>query len=118
MSASPIQIGLTVLFLLALVRIYAFVHANPAAWFRPFLWLALWTLGLIAVWFPELTTRFAHMVGVRRGVDAVLYIAIALLSYVVLRLYAALERQDQVITRVVSELALRDGSNMPINSKR
>jgi len=106
---SPIQILLTVFLGAAAVRALLAIRAQQTSWRRGVLWLVLWGGGIAAVWFPDITTRFAHDVGVGRGVDAVVYLTVAVLSYLVFRLYAALEKQDQVITRLVSELALREG---------
>jgi hypothetical protein len=66
----------------------------------------MWSVASVAIWMPGLTIPVAHLLGVSRGVDAILYLSVAFLCYLVFRLYAALEKQDQVITRLVSELAL------------
>ena len=96
-----IPLGAAILRLLGAARSHR-IHRRQAVG-----WLALWTMGLVVVWSPDLTIRLARMLGVARGVDAVLYLSVALLSYLVFRLYAALEKQDQVMTRLVSELVLR-----------
>lgn len=76
-----------------------------------FFWSALWTGALTLVWFPDLSTWLARHLGITRGVDVVTYLSIGLLSGLVFRLYAQLERQERVITRLVSELALREGGD-------
>jgi small membrane protein len=105
MNPLPIQVVLTVLLGLPALRTLGAARTRQASRRRSLRWLSLWTLGLVAIWMPGLTTRFAHLLGVSRGVDAVLYLSVALLCYLVFRLYAALEKQDQMITRLVSELA-------------
>jgi hypothetical protein len=107
MNPLPIQVVLTVLLGLPVLRTLGAARASPASRRRSLRWLSLWTLGLVAIWMPGLTTRLAHLLGVSRGVDAVLYLSVALLCYLVFRLYAALEKQDQVMTRLVSELAFQ-----------
>jgi small membrane protein len=105
MSPLPIQVVLTVLLGLPVLRTLGAARTSQASRRRSLRWLSLWTLGLVAIWMPGLTTRFAHLLGVSRGVDAVLYLSVALLCYLVFRLYAALEKQEQATTRLVSELA-------------
>jgi hypothetical protein len=46
------------------------------------------------------------MIGIGRGVDAAVYIAVAILFYAMLRMLLRLERQENLITRLVSEIAL------------
>jgi len=77
-------------------------------------WSVLWTGALTLVWFPDLSTWLARMLGITRGVDVVMYLSIGVLSGLVFRLYAHLERQERVITKLVSELALRDGGESQI----
>jgi hypothetical protein len=108
MNPIPVQIILTLGAFAAMHRLAAECRTAQIGWRRAAFWVLLWVTGLTIVWMPDLTTSFARLIGVTRGVDAVLYGSVLLLSYLVFRLYAALEAQDQVVTRLVSELALRD----------
>lgn len=69
-----------------------------------------WSVGtiilLIVVWRPNLATRISEIFGIGRGVDAVLYISVALLFYIMLRLFLRIEQQENLITKLVSEIAL------------
>jgi small membrane protein len=107
---SPIQIVLTVFFGFLVLRVLVITRRGRIRWPGALLWVAVWTVGLLAVWFPEVTTRMARVIGVGRGADAILYLSIALLSYLVFRLYVLLDRQEQALTRLVSELALRSAA--------
>jgi small membrane protein len=108
MNPLPIQLLLTVLLGLPVLRILGAARTSQASRRRSLRWLLLWLSGLVAVWMPGLTMPVAHLLGVTRGVDAAVYLSVALLCYLVFRLYAALEKQDQMITRLVSELALHN----------
>ena len=70
----------------------------------------VWLLGtlffLLFVWQPNLATRVSQYIGIGRGVDAALYLAVALLFYVVLKILIRLQLQEHLITKLVSELAL------------
>jgi hypothetical protein len=105
---NTIQIVLTVLFGGLILRVLLLTRWRALGWRRSLFWVLLWAAGLLAVWFPQATTRVANTIGVGRGADAILYFSVALLSYLVFRLYVALDRQEQTLTRLVSELALRD----------
>lgn len=106
---SAIQIVLTAIFGFLVLRVLLITRRGRIRWPRALFWVVVWSTGLLAVWFPQGTTRFAQLIGVGRGADAILYLSIALLSYLVFRLYVLLDRQEQAMTRLVSELALRDG---------
>jgi hypothetical protein len=114
----PIQLLLTLGAAAAFHRLFAACRTSRIGWRRAAFWALLWTVGLTVVWNPDLTTRFARIIGVTRGVDVVLYCSVLLLSYLVFRLYAALEVLDQVVTRLVSELALRDARAEPWGSSQ
>lgn len=115
---NPIQIVLTAFLGLAIARVFGAVRSTQISWRRGLFWIALWCVGIFVVWFPDTTMILARFSGVQRGVDAVLYITVAMLTYLVFRLYAAMEKQDQVITKLVSELALRDLQALPAERSR
>lgn len=72
--------------------------------------LGLWFIGLLfillLVWRPELADKLSRFVGVGRGVDAVVYISIAVIFYLVLRIFIRLEKQEDLLTRLTTEIAL------------
>lgn len=108
MSQQPIfmQIILTAIALLGIERIYTRLRARQMGLGI----VALWTLGtiifLIFVWRPDVSTRFSQLIGVGRGVDAAVYISVAVLFYTTLRIFIRLEKQENLITQLVSEIAL------------
>jgi hypothetical protein len=71
-----------------------------------FFWLLLWFSIGVAVMFPEITAWFAHVVGVGRGVDAVIYLAIIFLYYLIFRIFLRLEKIEHDITLVIREISL------------
>ena len=72
------------------------------AWFL--VWLAL---GLAAA-LPKTTELLARVVGVGRGVDVAVYLAIVGLIYAVFAVVLRQEKTEREITKIVRELALRD----------
>jgi len=70
------------------------------------LWSAVWSAVAVAVILPQTTSWFARMLGVGRGVDAVIYLSIIFLFYLVFRVFLRLQKIDHDITLVVRELGL------------
>jgi hypothetical protein len=71
-----------------------------------FLWIVVWGLVAAVAWVPALTEIPAKILGIGRGIDAMVYIAIVVLFYSVYRIYSKLERIEQEITLLTRHLAL------------
>lgn len=106
MQISIIQIVLSVIALFGLERVIARLRLRRMGVLFGAVWCAGIAVFLLFVWRPDYATRVSQFIGVGRGVDAALYIAVALLFYLVLRILIRLERQEDNITRLVSEIAL------------
>lgn len=107
MNQLTIQVTLTALAGMAMARLmWSATRSTRLA--RAVVWGPVFLLSLLVVWDPDLATRFARLMGVARGVDAVMYVSIAVLGFLVVKLYASHEKQDQAITKLVSELALME----------
>ena len=62
-------------------------------------------LGIVAVWFPLLTTRLANFLGVERGTDLVLYTFVVAFLFSTVSLYQrmyVLERRNADLTRALA----------------
>ncbi len=70
-----------------------------------FLWIAIWGGLIFVVFFPGITSYFAQLLGIGRGVDVILYVSISLLFYLIFRLYVKLEETEREITKLVRNLA-------------
>jgi hypothetical protein len=75
------------------------------------MWVAFWTAVGGVVLVPQVTQRMAAILGVGRGVDAALYIAVVGLSYVCFKLYLRSLEQDRRITMLVRRLALDEAGD-------
>lgn len=69
--------------------------------------LALAGVGVIAVIWPDLTTQVANRVGVGRGTDLVLYLAVLGFAFVSIAVYQRISTLETQITALTRELALR-----------
>ena len=104
-----------------LILLVAFGAAVAATWQRSrqraisrvetALWTALWLAAAFVVVRPDYASRFASLVGVGRGADAVVYGAIVALFYLVFRVFIRLDKIERDITSLVRRdaLAARDG---------
>lgn len=69
-------------------------------------WSMIW-VGLILVSFSQPYLQIiADFIGISRGVDILIYGGITVLFYMVYRLYAMVDRQQQEITKLVSRIAV------------
>lgn len=69
-------------------------------------WITIWIAALIGILLPKTTTRVAEFFGVGRGVDVIVYISLALLFYLVFRIYVMIEDLRHEITEIVRHIAL------------
>jgi hypothetical protein len=110
-AAMLIQFILVGAFAVALALTWRRASQNTLARRTAILWSALWIGAAVIVMRPEVASFFASVVGVGRGVDAVVYVAIIVLYALLFRIFLRLERIDRditALTRIVS-LAARDG---------
>jgi small membrane protein len=64
--------------------------------------------GIIMVSFPEVMDGLASVLGVGRGVDAVIYLMMLFLSYACLQLYAKLRIQDARLVELARWIAIHN----------
>ncbi|MCW2787353.1 MAG: hypothetical protein JWP74_3870 [Marmoricola sp.] len=69
--------------------------------------LLLVPVGLIAVAFPDTTVWAAHLVGVKRGTDLLLYIFVMTFLFTTLASYQRLHHLERQLVQLTRELALR-----------
>lgn len=100
------QIILSVIAILGMYKATTRFRARTMGWGI----FGVWTLGtlifLLFVWQPDRANYISSLLGVGRGVDAVLYIGVALLFYISLRIFIRLEKQENLITELVTKIAL------------
>jgi small membrane protein len=74
-------------------------------------------IGMVFVWYPELTNRLAKLVGVGRGADLVMYVWIVLNLFFIARLHIKLREQAQAFTELARQMALKDAQSPDIDKK-
>lgn len=77
---------------------------------RPFeavAWTGVWGAAAIVISLPGITTVFANIVGIGRGVDLVVYLSVFVLFLLVFHLHVVHDRIEKSITELVRYEALR-----------
>jgi len=74
-------------------------------------WCLLWIAVGVVLFMPQLTNPIARLLNVGRGIDVPVYLSIVLLFYLVFRLYVNLDAQNQNITKLVREVAIKKESS-------
>lgn len=72
------------------------------------MWLIFWLAVGIAFIIPESLTTLANLLGIGRGADLVLYVAVVVVFYLMFRIFVRLEKMEKNITKVVRDKALKD----------
>jgi hypothetical protein len=103
---TAIQIFAVIFFVFSLSRTILRARDGSLRLRGVLLWVVIW-LGLAAiVLYPPLSTRLASLFGIGRGSDLIVYTAVAVLFYLVFRLYVAIEHIEREITALVRQDAL------------
>ena len=71
-------------------------------------WIALWVGASVAIFDPDILARIATFLGIGRGVDLVLYVAILAFSIAFFLVYLRFRRIDEQLTQIIRHLAIRD----------
>ena len=104
----PVQILLLTFILFAASRAVLQFRGGSLRFGALTFWLLIWAVALIAIFYPEETTRVARLLGIGRGVDIVVYASIAILFYLVFRLHVYLENIRSEISRLIREVSIKE----------
>lgn len=104
-SAIQILILLFALFAITRVGIQARRRDIPTIW--AIVWGLVWVSAAVVSVLPQTTDLLAARVGISRGADLIVYVAILALLFLVFRIVVKLESTQQEITKLVRSLALQ-----------
>lgn len=80
--------------------------------FNEFLfWAGIWIFLIIVSFSQPALQIIADFIGISRGVDLLIYGGITILFYMLYRIYAKVDRQQQEITKLVSEIAVKNAKD-------
>src|SRR4030042_2953670 len=111
-----IQISILIIILFAVSRVLLRLKERVITTRLALFWILIWTAALIGTLLPQTTTRIASFFGVGRGVDVIVYISLALLFYLVFRVYVMIEDLRHQISFLIRQLALQNSTQKPPRS--
>lgn len=76
-------------------------------------WVTIFCGAIFGIIQPEVTSKIAKLVGIGRGADVVLYFSVAILFYLLFRLYIYVENLRHEISDIISQLALKQDKKRP-----
>jgi small membrane protein len=100
------QFSLILFAVFALVRTYRQYTSETISRYWLLLWSGLWLAVIgVALW-PQTTDLVAQYVGVERGADLLLYVAVIVLAYLEYRSMMRQERLHRELTDLVRKVAI------------
>ncbi len=115
---TSIQILLLLFILFALSRVILRLREKIISTKAAIFWSILWIGAFAGILSPQTTTRIAEYFGVGRGVDVIVYISLALLFYLVFRIFVVVEDIRHEITGIVRTIALQKTPKKKIKEKK
>ncbi|MGZ7068748.1 MAG: DUF2304 family protein [Methanobacterium sp.] len=70
------------------------------------LWIFIWIVIIAISIDPDLTTYFASLTGIGRGLDFILIIGLIGCYYLIFKIYTMIESMEKEITQLVREIAI------------
>jgi len=81
---------------------------HQQSWRELVTWVLVWgAIGFLAL-FPELSDRFASVIGIKSGANAIITAALVILFYIVFKLLVVSENLEGKLTKLSRFLALRE----------
>lgn len=106
-----IKILVTLFVLFAVSRVFLRYREKRIGLLTTLVWCAVW-MGIVTfVWWPRVSDIIANSIGVGRGVDALLFVAVIILFYGAFRLYIKIDFIERQLTDLVRKIALREASD-------
>ena len=103
-----IQILLVIFFLFALIKVIGRFRVGELSKKGVLLWSLFWIAAAIVVLVPNSTAYFAELVGIGRGADLVVYVALAGVFFIIFRLMVKIEMLNRDITKLTRRISLTD----------
>lgn len=103
-----IQIVVTCFAVFAIGRLLVRFRRSEAGRWEFIAWSLFWAAAVVFVWNPSVTNTLAALLGVGRGADAIFYVSLILIFYVVFRMYGRIETLEHKLSELVKAIALKD----------
>ncbi len=103
-----IQVLLVIFFLFALLKVIARFRAGDLRVVDTVGWSIFWLAATIVVLLPNSTAQIAKIVGIGRGADLVVYVALAGIFFIIFKLMVKIELLNKQITILTRKISLQD----------
>ena len=113
-----IQILSSIFVLFALWRVIAKFRRSELRPGEFIIWLVFWLCLGVAFFVPQQLTKLANLLGIGRGADLVLYLAVVVVFYLMFRIFAILEKMERGITKVVRASSLSQAQRSAAEESR
>lgn len=113
-----IQILIIIFAAFVITRILLRLKDNKLTIGEFLLWIFLWGAVLLVAFVPSVSSLLARVLGIGRGVDLLIYLALLILFYMMFRMIIKLESVQQEITSIVRQVALERGLNKSQKPKK
>lgn len=100
------KIFLIVFSLFAIARVKKQYEQRQASWYWAAVWSLMWVVVILAALMPQGTDAVAAYVGVGRGADLFVYIAVVFLLYANYRSLVRQQKMSDDITELVRKIAV------------
>lgn len=106
MNFQLIQLLVTIVSGFVILKTVSKFRAKEIPFSLCFLWSLFWILGIVIVWQPSIADAIANILQVGRGADAVLYLSLVAIFYLLFKIFVRFEKIDKDITALVREIAI------------
>jgi hypothetical protein len=107
MDISVLQIVVVVFALFAWSRAMLRLKDREISLGEFLFWSVIWVAVIVTSLLPQTANMVSKFFGISRPIDLAVYVSILLLFYLVFRIYVNLEKQNQAMTKLVREIAVK-----------
>lgn len=108
MFLNPLQIFIVLIAVAAIVKAWRSYASGNLDKRKLIWWTFLWLAGLFVIVLPETTNRLADLIGVGRGVDVVVYVAVVVLFFALFQTSRKVDKLERQLTKLVRAIALKN----------
>lgn len=105
---TPIQIIILAIIALVVVKIFQKYRQQAVTMREFFLWTVFWLIASAVVIFPRSTDSVAQFLGIEKGADLIVYLALIFLFSALFFILVRLERLERDVTKIVRKRALEE----------
>lgn len=102
------QILASLFILFAINRILARYREKRLPKSEVYVWLVFWLIIAGAVWWPQGTDIIARQFGISRGFELIVAASIAVIFYMLFKVFSHIHQLQQEMTELVRKLALKE----------